>query len=196
VVIGLTGGIGSGKSLVEAAWRRCGLPVLDTDQVARELTGVNGRCIPAIREAFGDSMIDSSGAMDRAAMRKVVFAAPSQRLALEAIVHAEIAVCVFEWLRAQRSHAAIAVPLLFERGNLLKHIHRSVVVDCSPDTQVHRVMRRSGLERPQVLAVMSTQLTRSERLARGDDVILNEGLSIAQATDSSVCLLRHLIHGR
>jgi dephospho-CoA kinase len=192
VIIGLTGGIGSGKSVVEAAWQRCGLPVLDTDQVARTLTAANGRCIPAIRKSFGDSVIDAEGAMNRAVMRAIVFSDPLKRRELESIVHAEVASSVFDWVSRQPGDCAIAVPLLFERGNLLKHIDRSFVVDCTAETQIQRVMRRSSLERLQVLAVMATQLTRCERLARGDEVLLNEGLSLSQVTASAQHLLGRL----
>lgn len=176
-VIGLTGGIGSGKSVVAELFREHGAVIVDTDVIARELTTAGGAAMPAIRAAFGEGVVDRDGALDRAAMRERAFTDITQRERLEAILHPLI--------RA-RSSAAVAaaagapyvmlvVPLLVESGTYRERVDRVLVVDCSEQRQLERVMARSALSAAQVRAIMASQATRAQRLAAADDVIDNEG---------------------
>lgn len=175
--IGITGGIGSGKSLVAERFMRHGAALVDTDAIAHQLTGPGGAAIEAIRRAFGDGVIAADGRMDRAAMRARVFADPAQKKVLEGILHPMIQ------QEAQRQLAAlavppytlVAVPLLVESGHWQQRVDRVLVVDCPEDVQVTRVMARSGLTAEQVRAIMASQATRAQRLAVADDVIDNGG---------------------
>lgn len=178
-LIGLTGGIGSGKSLVADLFVARGAALIDTDQIAHALTAPGGRAIPAIREAFGDAVIAADGRMDRAAMRQRVFADLDQKQRLESILHPMIlaeAQAAIEAARASGApYALVAVPLLLETGHWVSRVDRVLVVDCPEAMQVQRVMQRSGLTAEQVQAIMAVQATREERLAAADDVIDNGG---------------------
>ena len=176
--IGLTGGIGSGKSLVAQCWVRLGAALIDTDAIARALTAPGGAALPAIRAEFGASLIGADGALDRAAMRALVFHEPAARHRLEAILHPMIrAACD----REEVAHAAAPfivfdVPLLVEStGGWRERVHHILVVDCEEETQVERVMHRSGWPRETVLAVIAQQATRAQRRAVADAVIYNDG---------------------
>ncbi len=179
--VGLTGGIGSGKSTVADLFAKQGAAIVDTDRIARQLTEPNGIAIPAIRATFGDDFIAASGAMDRAKMRAAVFADPSVKQKLESILHPLIRQ---ESERAARESAVMAqapyvifdVPLLVESDRWRQRVSRILVVDCPESVQVSRVMARNGMTREQVLAIMATQATRDARLAMADDVIVNDGL--------------------
>lgn len=176
LLVGLTGGIGSGKSTVADRFAALGVPVVDTDEVSRELTAAGGAAIPAIRAAFGDAAIDAAGAMDRTAMRERVFADPQARQRLEAILHPMIAGETQRRLAAAEApYRIVAVPLLVETGHWLRRVDRVLVIDCPPEVQVARVMRRNGLPEAQVRAVLAAQATREARLAAADDVIDNAG---------------------
>jgi dephospho-CoA kinase len=203
MVIGLTGGIGSGKSAVESLWQSVGVPVLDTDQVSRSLTAAGGAAMPKVRALFGEAYVDNSGAMNRAKMRELIFTDIAARHQLEALLHGMIRENVELWLAQQQqalpvkvrqcsslTHPIIvlAVPLLLERGSLLPHIQRTVVVDCLESTQVTRVMQRSQLSAQAVDAVMRTQLRRVARLARADFVINNEGTLVDLKASALHCL--------
>ena len=178
--IGLTGGIGSGKSTVALRLASHGAGVVDTDAISRRLTATGGRAIPALREAFGDSAIDAHGALDRRQMRHLVFGDPAARHRLETILHPMI-------LADTESEAALLagsavlvfdVPLLVELPQWLRRVHRVLVIDCSEATQIARVMQRSGWSEASVKAVIATQATREQRRAVADDVIVNDGISI------------------
>jgi len=175
-VVGLTGGIGSGKSTVAELFVRNGAALVDTDAIAHELTAAGGAAIPALLAKFGPGVIDGSGALDRAAMRQSVFADPAARAQLEAILHPLI-----RQLAAERSQAAaapyviLAVPLLVESGEYRQRCQRIAVVDCPESRQIERVMARSGLSVDQVRAIMAAQATRQQRLAVADDVVVNDG---------------------
>jgi len=182
--IGLTGGIGSGKSTVGAMLVECGCALVDADAVARSVTAAGGAAMPAIAQAFGADFVDASGALERHKMRERVFADPQARARLEAIVHPLVGRAT-----AAQADAAIArgyrmlvfdVPLLVESGRWRRQVDRVLVVDCSADTQAARVMQRSGLAMEQVQAIMAAQATRALRLAAADDVICNDGLSLAE----------------
>jgi dephospho-CoA kinase len=179
--IGLTGGIGSGKSTVAGLFSALGAAVIDTDAIARRLTLPGGLAIDAIRQAFGDAMIDASGALDRERMRERIFQDTQAKRRLEGILHPLIGEQTS--LEAQASNAAVKifdVPLLVESGRWRAVVDRVLVVDCSQEVQVARVMRRSGWSQDQVLAVLAQQAGRHERLACADAVIRNEATTIAQ----------------
>jgi dephospho-CoA kinase len=173
--VGLTGGIGSGKSLVADLLAERGASLIDTDRIAHALTTPGGAAIDAIRSAFGEQFLDASGAMDRARMREKVFSDPGAKRQLEAILHPLIRV---ETERAAQlaggAYPVFVVPLLVESGKWAERVSRVLVVDCPEDLQVQRVMRRNGLTRDQVLAIMANQATRQQRLASADDVIVND----------------------
>ena len=180
--IGLTGGIGSGKSTVARRLATLGALVVDTDALAHALTAPGGAAIAAIAQAFGADMIAADGAMDRAKMRALVFADPTQRQRLEAILHPMIASAT----RAQASRAGAGqavvfdVPLLAESGTWRARVDRVLVVDASKATQVARVVQRSGWTADAVERASAQQATRAQRRAIADAVILNDGLSLAQ----------------
>jgi dephospho-CoA kinase len=172
----LTGGIGSGKSTVGRAFEARGVSVIDADALAHRLTAAYGAAVPAIRAAFGDGVIDASGALDRAAMRKVAFAAPDARARLEGILHPMIR-DESERLAAAASgpYVILMIPLLVESGDPRRRCDRILVVDCPEAEQIRRVAARSGLAPAEIGAIMAAQATRGARLAAADDVIDNSG---------------------
>jgi dephospho-CoA kinase len=175
-LIGLTGGIGSGKTTVADAFAALGAGVVDTDQIAHRLTAANGAAMPAIRAAFGTEVIDGTGALDRAAMRRLVFSDPQARHRLEAILHPMIGAESTRALEAiDGPYRIIVVPLLVEGRHWLSRVDRVLVVDCPRPLQIERVMRRSALERGQVEAILDAQASREQRLAHADDVLDNAG---------------------
>jgi len=174
--IGLTGGIGSGKTRVADLLAQWGAAVVDTDEVAHALTGPQGEAMPALREVFGPGVVDARGALDRAAMREIVFADPAERKRLEAILHPMIARETRRRAeRAQGCYLVCVVPLLVESGRWRGRVDRICVVDCDPDTQIARVQARSGLTIDTIRRIMAAQAARAARLAAADDVILNDG---------------------
>jgi len=177
-VVGLTGGIGSGKSAVGDLFAQRGVTVVDTDAIAHALTTPGGVAMAAIRAEFGDAVASADGALDRAAMRAMVFADPSARKRLEAILHPLIRAESERQLIANPAaspYAILMVPLLIESGDYRKRVNRIAVVDCAEDTQIERVMSRSGLARSEIERILAAQATRAERLAAADDVIDNDG---------------------
>jgi dephospho-CoA kinase len=179
--IGLTGGIGSGKSTVAGMLAQRGAALIDTDAISRALTLPGGGAIAALREAFGATAIDASGALDRARMRELVFADPSAKARLEAILHPMIGLeCNRQALAAAGRTLVFDVPLLAESRHWRIRVDRILVVDCSTDTQVERVMQRSGWTREAVLAVIAQQASREARRACADAVIHNERITPAE----------------
>ena len=173
--IGLTGGIGSGKSMVADMLAARGAAIIDTDVIAHQLTAPGGAAMPAIRASFGDAFITPEGALDRAAMRAHVFADPSARKRLEAILHPLIgAETEAAALRAVGPYRVFVVPLLVESGRWQQRVDRVLVVDCPEALQIERVMRRNQLSPEQVQAIMASQASRTQRLAAADDVIVND----------------------
>lgn len=177
--IGLTGGIGSGKSTVGHMWVALGAALIDADQIAREVTGPNGAAIEAIRATFGDDFVDpETAALDRTRMRALVFSRPEARAQLEAIVHP--LVTLHSQLRARDAamagHRLVVhdIPLLVESGRWAARLDAVVVVDCSAETQIARVMQRSGLARDVVQSIIASQASRPERRAAADAVIVND----------------------
>jgi dephospho-CoA kinase len=176
--IGLTGGIGSGKSTVAGLLSGLGARVIDTDAIARSLTQPGGAAIATIAAVFGPEFIDTAGALDRALMRERVFADPSARQRLEAILHPLIR---DETARqadpAGKPVIVFDVPLLVESGRWREQVDRVLVVDCEEETQVARVMARSGWSEPAVRQVIAQQARRADRRACADAVVYNESLS-------------------
>jgi dephospho-CoA kinase len=183
--VGLTGGIGSGKSTVAGLLRDQGIFVIDADAISRSVTGVDGAALPAIQARFGPNSIDTTGAMDRVYMRERVFQDPAERLALEAIVHPWVRKTIDK--QAQDSGApwvVLDLPLLCESPHWREQVRWVWVVDCLESTQIQRVMARSAWSREQVLAVMAQQCTREQRLAMADAVIHNEGTELTELAQS------------
>ncbi|MGE5465809.1 MAG: dephospho-CoA kinase [Ignavibacteria bacterium] len=176
-VVGLTGGIGSGKSAAAAIFGELGAAVVDTDAIAHELTAAQGKAMPALRAAFGEAVAAPDGSLDRAAMRALAFSDAGARSRLEAILHPLIrAEALRRCAAAAEPYAVLVVPLLIEAGPAYRDtLARVAVVDCDEQTQIERVMARSGLSREQAVSVMSAQTSRSARLAAADDVIRNDG---------------------
>jgi dephospho-CoA kinase len=182
--IGLTGGIGSGKSTVAGLLRDMGLAVVDADAISRAVTAPGGAAIPAIRDRFGPGSILPNGAMDRDHMRQRVFDDPEQRLALQDIVLPLVRESMDAQVRQCRGPAVVLdLPLLCEDPHWQEQVQSIWVVDCSVDTQIQRVMARNAWSREQVQAVLRAQCSREQRLALADVVIPNEGdLSTLAAT--------------
>ncbi len=182
--IGLTGGIGSGKSTVLATLASLGAATIDADAISRATTASGGAAMPAIAREFGPSFVGPDGAMDRERMRAEVFARPAARQQLEAIIHPLVGAAIrAEGEKAQaegRRCLVIDIPLLVEGGRWRQALDRVLVVDCLPETQVQRVMARSRLAEAQVRAILAAQAPRAARLAAADAVIFNQGLSLAQ----------------
>lgn len=175
-VVGLTGGIGSGKSAAAEAFAALGVSVVDTDAIAHELTAAGGAAMPALVAAFGAEVAAADGALDRGRMRRLVFADPAARGRLEGILHPLIRALSAERCRLAGSpYVILAVPLLVESGAYRERCDRIVAVDCPESLQISRVMTRNGLGEAEVRAIMATQASRAERLAVADDVIANDG---------------------
>ena len=180
--IGLTGGIGSGKSTVLAMLQALGAAAIDADAISRATTASGGAAIAAIARQFGPEFIAVDGALDRARMREQAYAQPDARRALEQIIHPlvgeEIERQVQAALAAGTRSIVFDIPLLVESTRWRPQLDRVLVVDCSPETQVARVVARSGLAPEEVRTIIAAQAPRALRLAAADVVICNEGLSL------------------
>lgn len=180
--LGLTGGIGSGKSTVASLLQSLGAAVMDADAIARSVTAPGGAAMPEIARQFGEAFVQADGALDRARMRALVFADLSAKQRLERIVHP----CVGEETRRQtqaaleQGHGLLVydVPLLVESKRWRQQVQRVLVIDCEPATQIQRVGARSGLAAEEVSRIIGAQSPRSVRLAAADWVIYNEGLDL------------------
>lgn len=177
--IGLTGGIGSGKSTVAVMLVEAGAALVDTDAIARSLTAPGGAALPRIAQVFGEDVLDATGALDRQRMREVVFADAAARRRLEAVLHPMIG----EQARQQAAQArgrvvVFDVPLLAESAHWRERVQRVLVVDCSEDTQRQRVMQRSGWSGEMVDRVLAQQARRDQRRAIADAVIHNERIGL------------------
>ena len=173
--VGLTGGIGSGKTTVANLFAALGATVIDTDLIAHQVTAPGGSAIEAIRQQFGNDFLLPNGALDRARMRDLVFSDPTQKRNLENILHPLIRQeTEAQAAQAGGAYTIFVVPLLVESGNWRQRVNRILVIDCREETQIARVVQRNGLEEAQVRAIMASQVTREMRLAAADDVLLNE----------------------
>lgn len=174
--IGLTGGIGSGKSTVADMFAARGATIVDTDVIAHSMTAPDGPAMPAILREFGPEFADADGAMDRARMRALVFADAGAKARLEAILHPRIrdaALAAGAAASGTGSYVIYAVPLLIESGTWRARVTRVLAVDCAEEVQIARVMARNNLPEAQVRAIMAAQVSRAQRLAAADDVIVN-----------------------
>ncbi|ALT78268.1 dephospho-CoA kinase [Paucibacter sp. KCTC 42545] len=177
--IGLTGGIGSGKSTVARLLAQAGATVIDTDAIARSLTLPQGAAMPALQTAFGPDAVAADGSLDRAWMRQQAFADSSVKQRLEAILHPLIGAETERQAAAATSSCIVFdVPLLVESGRWRQRVDRVLVVDCEEETQISRVMARNGWERAAVQAVLAQQATRAARRACADAVLFNEQLPL------------------
>ena len=175
-VVGLTGGIGSGKSAAADCFAAQGITVVDTDAIAHELAAAGGPAMPALLAEFGPEVAAPDGALDRARMRRLVFGDPAARGRLEAILHPLIrALAAARCRDAASPYVILAVPLLVESGTYRDRCNRIVVVDCPESLQISRVMARNALPEAEVRAIMAAQASRAERMAVADDVLRNDG---------------------
>ncbi len=173
-IVGLTGGIGSGKSAAGQVFEELGIALVDTDAIAHALTGPGGAAMVPILAAFGADYLTPEGALDRARMRALVFADTAKKHKLESILHPMIRAQTNEFLQAARSpYVMLMVPLLVESQDYRQRCQRILVVDCAEEQQIERVKARSGLAAEQVRAIMANQVSREARLAAADDVIDN-----------------------
>lgn len=180
--IGLTGGIGSGKSTVAGFLARRGAAIIDADAISRNLTAPGGRAMADIAHTFGAEMLSPDGAMDRQAMRERIFRDPQAKRQLERIIHPLVSQITAEQAQAavQSGHRVLVfdVPLLVESGERWrKQVDRVIVVDCDIETQTQRVMARSSLSAEEIKRIVAQQATRAQRLACADLVVVNQGLS-------------------
>jgi dephospho-CoA kinase len=174
--VGLTGGIGCGKTTVADLFAARGAAVIDTDQIAHALTAPHGAAMPALVAEFGPDYATPDGALDRAKMRALAFSDPGARTRLEAILHPRIReATAAAALLATGPYLMFVVPLLIESGTWRERVARVLAIDCPEATQVARVMARNGLAEAQVRAIMAAQVTREARQAAADDIILNDG---------------------
>lgn len=197
-VIGLTGGIGSGKSAAAECFARRHVAVVDTDSIAHSLTRADGAAMPTIIATFGKQFVTPAGALDRTAMRELVFSDAAARQQLERVLHPMIRAESDKLCQeATSDYVVMAVPLLIESGSYRDRCHRICVVDCAPETQIARVRARNNLDEAQIRAIMATQASRAERLAAADDVIDNNGdlATLERQVDQLDRLYRELAHG-
>ena len=182
--IGISGGIGSGKSTVCRIFARRGATVIDLDAISRASTAAGGRAIAAVRTTFGTDFIDDTGAMDRAKMRDLVFSEPQARSRLEAIVHPliglEVASLAEEAHRKGVACIVFDIPLLVESAHWRTTLDRVLIVDCTVQTQIERVQARSGLSEMEVRNIIRAQSDRAQRLQAADVVIFNEGKNLLE----------------
>ena len=181
--IGLTGGIGSGKSTVGQMLQARGAAVIDADAIARQVTAAHGAAMPAIAHTFGPDFVTADGALDRERMRAHVFSQPQAKQALEAIIHPLVAQetqrQAQEALAKGHNTLVFDIPLLVESGARWRtQVDRVLVVDCSEATQIQRVMARNGLSREIVQSIIAAQASRTQKLAAADWVIDNDGISL------------------
>jgi len=176
IAIGLTGGIGSGKSTVAARLGALGAAVVDTDAISRALTAAGGDAMPLLREALDERFVAADGALDRAAVRRLVFEDPAARARLESILHPAIREAADAAIAGARgSYLLVVVPLLFETRGYLDRVSRILVVDCPESLQVERTAERSALDADEVRRIMHAQWPRWRRLQMADDVVWNGG---------------------
>jgi dephospho-CoA kinase len=182
--LGLTGGIGSGKSTVARLLAEHGAAVIDADAISRQSTAPGGRAIDAIRKTFGSEFIGTDGALDRDRMRTLAFGDSTARRRLEQIVHPLVGLetqrLAQAAIEAGRRCIVFDIPLLVESAHWRPQLDAILVLDCQPETQIERVMRRSALRREEIEKIMAQQANRSLRLHAADHVICNDGLDLPE----------------
>lgn len=191
--VGLTGGIGSGKSTVADLFAALGVPVIDTDLIARQLTAPDGEALQAIRDTFPIAVMRVDGTLDRAALRRIVFSDVAARKQLESILHPRIRQEVEQRLkRLQAPYAMIVIPLLVETNGYQDLLNRVLVVDCTEAQQIERTMARSKLPREDVIAILEAQVSREQRMAVANDVLTNMATLEALRNEVSMLHQRYL----
>lgn len=182
--LGLTGGIGSGKSTVAQLLANLGAEVIDADAISRATTAAGGAALPLVQAQFGAAFVGADGALNRDHMRQHIFANPDAKTRLESIIHPLVGQQIAEQARrftaAGKACIVFDIPLLVESGRWRPQFRRVLVVDCNPATQISRVMARSGLAQTEVQRIMDAQASRSKRLAAADAVLCNEGISLPE----------------
>lgn len=192
--IGLTGGIGSGKSTVAKIFQEFNIPVIDADGISHQLTQVNGLALPAIKAAFGDHIFTPNGDLDRAQLRKLVFQLPEKKRQLENIMHPLIRAQMQEEYQKYANHIDIVVfdiPLLAPNSIWLSWCDRILLIDCSQHTQIQRVTQRSGWTAEQVQQVISQQASREQRLSIANDIIVNDNITLTDLRQQIDIKLTH-----
>lgn len=185
--IGLTGGIGSGKTTVADMFAARGVPVIDTDLIAHQITAPGGVAMPLIEGTFGPEYVAADGSLDRVKMRTRVFSDNAAKAQLESITHPLIRAESERQRNAARgAYHIVVVPLLIEAGERASKVQRILVVDCPMDTQIERVIRRNGFTREQALSIIARQATREARLAAADDVVANDSAATLETLQREV----------
>lgn len=182
ILIGLTGGIGSGKSTVAQRLAACGAVVIDADAISRDLTAAGGQAMAAIAAEFGQEFMTPDSALDRARMRELAYRDSNAKRRLEAIIHPMVGKATQRQTKDAMDQGkpcvVFDIPLLVEAGHWRPRLHRILVIDCAEETQIERVMARNGLSRADVKKIISAQASRKLRLAAADMVIYNQSLSL------------------
>lgn len=192
-VVGLTGGIGSGKTLVSDRLAELGVPIIDTDVIAREIVAPNAPALKELVVQFGDEIIQEDGGLDRDRLREIAFSSPENKQALDGITHPAIRKETMRQLAAvDYPYCVVVIPLLSGDSPFTAFLHRIVTVSCERETRIARVMQRNDFTRQQVLNIMDTQLTDAQRESFADDVIHNNG-SKAQAIEATNSLHQTLL---
>jgi dephospho-CoA kinase len=193
ISIALTGGIASGKSAVEQRFQTLGVPICDADYAARVAVEPGSAGLAAIVAAFGDEVLDLQGRLDRPAMRQRIFADPSARKTLEAIVHPRVRQWMLEHAQsAEGPYVVLSIPLLAENIGHYRWVDRILVVDVPEAVQIERLIRRDGIDETLAVRILANQATRSARLALADDVIDNAGSEMALDTQVAALHQRYL----
>ena len=194
--IGLTGGIGSGKSTLAQLLVARGAPLIDADAVSRQLTAAGGAAMPDIKREFGPAFIAADGSLARDRMRELVFAQPEARLRLQALLHPRILSALLEQesllINQGKPLVLLDIPLLVESAHWRQKLDRVLVVDCSTDTQIRRVMQRSSMTAEQVQGIMATQAHRAQRLSAADWVIDNDSDDIGKLMRQAKAIQLHI----
>ena len=194
--IGLTGGIGSGKSTLAQLLVARGVALIDADAVSRQLTAAAGAAMPDIKREFGPAFIAADGSLARDRMRELVFAQPEARLRLQALLHPRILSALLEQesllINQGKPLVLLDIPLLVESAHWRQKLDRVLVVDCSTDTQIRRVMQRSGMTAKQVQGIMATQAHRAQRLSAADWVIDNDSDDIGKLMRQAQAIQLHI----
>ncbi len=196
-VIALTGGIGSGKSEVARQFAKLGVPIVDTDAIAHELTAIDSPILAQINALFNQNFLSKDGSLDRAKLRNYVFSDAAKRQQLEALLHRLIRAKALKQLadndhQHRPAYQIVVIPLLFETDQYQHIVHKTLVIDCDEALQIQRAMARSNLSTADVQAIMNTQCTRAKRLKLADEIIENNG-TLAELTENVAQLHKKFI---
>lgn len=176
-IIGMTGGIGSGKSEALKIFESLNIKVIDLDNIAKEITGTSHQAIQEIKLVFGDAIFDKDNRLDRKKLREIIFSEKDQKINLEKILHPKILEEVMRRLNvlSNESYVVIDIPLLFETNQYTSLISRSLVIDCKVNDQIERVKKRDGIDTSVIQSIIEQQVGRNYRIERADDVVVNDG---------------------